>query len=129
IFIESRPILRIEICEPEAGAVPYAIAFHEVRLTQTSVSVDLPADDGDGLLINVSRVPTLNGREVRLPRLIASTSYPAMGFQEIGSGGKCIGLSVEIDDAVAIAVDGIKQDGLGQELGLPDFAMHGAARA
>src|SRR5262249_48980182 len=74
ILVESHLIPGIEICEPEAGAVFDAIAFDEVRLTQTSVSVDLPADDGDGLLINARRIPTLDGREVRLPRLITSTS-------------------------------------------------------
>src|SRR3989337_3377704 len=90
--------------------------------------IDAPADDGDGLLIDAGGVPALDGGEVLLAGLIARAPDPAVAFEKIGGGGERIGLRVEIHDAVAVAVDAIEQDALGQELRLPDFAMHGAAR-
>src|ERR1700675_195773 len=90
-----------------------------------SSSVDPPADDGDGLLIDAGGVPALNGGEVGLALLVASAPNPAVTFQEIGGGGERVGLDVEIDDAVAVAVHAIEQNVLGQKLRLADLAMHG----
>ena len=50
-----------------------------------------------------------------------------MAAKELGGRGQCIGLGIEIDPAVAIAVGAVEQNVLGQELRLPDLAMHGAA--
>src|SRR5262245_60975144 len=73
-------------------------------------SVDAFADDGDGLLINAGRVPPLDRGKVRLARLIARTPDPAVAFEEIGGRGQRIGFGVEVDDAVPVAIDGVKQN-------------------
>src|ERR1700748_2761827 len=41
-------------------------------------AVDLAAHDGDGLLIDLRRIPGLDRREIRLARLITGAGAPAM---------------------------------------------------
>ena len=46
-----------------------------------SAAVDLPAHDGDRLLVDLGGVPALDCREVRLTRLVAGAGNPAMAFR------------------------------------------------
>src|SRR6476619_8632925 len=94
----------------------------------TLLSIDPFTDDCNRLLIHACGVPSLNRGKVGLARLITGAAYPAVAFQEIGSGGKRIGFGVEIHAAIAFAVRAVEQDVLGQKLRLPDLAVHGAAR-
>src|SRR3954449_6682309 len=89
-----------------------------------SAAVDLLADDGDRLLVDLGCVPPLDGGEIRLARLVAGAGDPAMALEESGGRGQGIGLVVEVDGAVAVAIRAVEQDVLGQELGVPDLAMH-----
>src|SRR5438093_12848067 len=94
----------------------------------TFLSIDAFADDGNRLLIDACGVPPLNRRKIRLARLIAGAAHPAVALQEIGGGGKRIGLRVEIHATVAFSVGAVEQDVLRQELRLSDLAMHRSAR-
>src|SRR5436190_16909191 len=85
-------------------------------------AVDLTAHQRDGLLVDARRVPGLDGGKVRLARLIAGAGPPAMRAQKVRRRRQRIGGVLEIAGAVS-------QNGLGHELGLADFAMHGAALA
>src|SRR5262245_40764289 len=101
-------------------------ARRDIAASPPLAPVDALANDGDGLLIDAGRVPALDRGKVRLARLVARAPDPAMAFEEIGGRGQRVGLGVEVDDAVAVAIDGVKQHALRQELGLADLAMHGA---
>ena len=57
------------------------------------------------MLIDAGRVPTLDRGKVRLSRLIARAPDPAVALEEIGGRGQSIGLGVEVDDAVAVAIE------------------------
>jgi hypothetical protein len=46
-------------------------------------SVNLSANKCYGALINRSRIPCLDGREIGFPRLVSCTSAPAMSLKEI----------------------------------------------
>jgi hypothetical protein len=77
---------------------------------------------GGRALIDLSRVPGLDDREIGFARLVARAGLPAVGLKEIRRRAKRVGGDVEIAGAVS-------QDVLRQELRLADFAVHGAARA
>src|SRR6476620_6681033 len=91
------------------------------------MSIDFLAHDCNGPLIYARIVPALDGGEIRLARLIALASHPAMTFEVVGRGCQRIDLGVEIDTAVAVAIHPVELDVLGHELSVSDFAMHGAA--
>src|SRR4029078_13294148 len=100
------------------------------RLTRTYLfSIDLSPNDGDGLLIDLRRVPAFDRGEVGLAGLIARTAHPAMAFEEVRGGGERVGLDIEIHHTVAVAVDAVEQNVLRQELRLTDLAMHAALGA
>jgi hypothetical protein len=46
-------------------------------------SVNLSANECYGALINRSRIPCLDGREIGFPRLVSCTGAPAMSLEEI----------------------------------------------
>src|SRR5262245_16532523 len=94
----------------------------------TVLSIDALAVDGDRLLIDACGVPPLNRHKIRLARLIAGAAHPTVALQEIGGGGKRIGLRVEIHAAIALSVGAVEQDILWKELRLPDLAVHRSAR-
>jgi hypothetical protein len=50
-------------------------------------AVDLPAHQGDRLLIDRSGVPALDRGKIRLPYLIAGTRAPAVAFEEVRRRG------------------------------------------
>src|SRR5690242_556282 len=83
-------------------------------------SIDLPAHQRERLLIDFGGIPFLDGREIRLARLIAGAGAPAMRAQEVRGRRQCAGCALEIADAIS-------EDVLRQELRLADLAMHRAA--
>jgi hypothetical protein len=88
-----------------------------------SSCVNLLASNRDGPLIDRSRIPGLDGREIGLARLVSGASAPAMRLKKICRRGQRIGRNVEI------SANAIVQDVLGQELGVAHLTVHGAARA
>src|SRR5438128_4217353 len=85
-----------------------------------AAAVDLAAHQRDRLLINTRGIPGLDGSKIRLARLVARAGAPAMRLQKVRGRGQRVGRVFEIAGAVG-------QNGFGHELGLADFAMHGAA--
>jgi hypothetical protein len=85
-------------------------------------TIDLPAHECDGLLIDRGGIPCLDGCKVRFSGLVARAGAPAMGLQQICRRTKRVGSSVKIAGAVG-------QDVLGHELGLAYLTVHGSARA
>src|SRR5579872_6493171 len=81
-------------------------------------AVDLFPDDGDRLFIDGRCVPGLDRREVRLARLIAGATLPAMRLEIIRGRSQRPRRRVEIADAIF-------EHRLRQELRLADLAMHG----
>src|SRR5436305_2130578 len=99
---------------------PYALT--PLRAPPSLATVDLTAHECDGALIDRGGIPGLDGCEVGFSRLVPSAGAPAVRLEEIRRRTKRVGSIFEIAGAVL-------QDGLGQKLGLADFAVHRAARA
>src|SRR5258708_40000690 len=88
----------------------------------TLPAVDLPADDRDGPLIDRSGIPGLDSCKIGFAGLVSGARAPAMALEEICRRAQRAARGIETSGAVG-------QDVLGQELGMADLAVHGAAGA
>src|SRR5258707_14773155 len=104
-------------CPPEFGQTRAS-----ARRRRALAAIDLAAHQRDGVLIDLSGVPCLDGCEIRFAGLVARAGLPAVCSKKIRRRAKRVGGDVEIAGAVS-------QDVLRQKLRLADFAVHGAARA
>src|SRR6266702_7260903 len=87
------------------------------------LSIDLLANKRDGALIDRSSIPCLDGCKIGFAGLVSCARAPAVALEEICRRGQRASRRVEAS-AGAVA-----QDVLGQELGMADLTVHGAACA
>src|SRR5580693_5494443 len=123
---------------PRAGHAAQSVAATAkrvdlvIKLSSRVASLSLPVGEllgegGDGLGVDLRRVPLQQHLEIGrafAPRLAA---LPAIAFEIIRRRGQHVGHAVdEVAAAVAVIVHGEFQIGRRQELGLPDLAGPGA---
>src|SRR5260370_4922656 len=109
-----------------AGKVKLTSAFLGARPSASRrdalPSVDLPADDRDGPLIDRSGIPCLDRCKIGFAGLVSGARAPAMALEELCRRAQRAARRVETSGAVG-------QDVLRQELGMAALARHGAAGA
>ena len=81
----THPARSMRTATPARSARPRPIwtTPASARRGRALASVNLSADQRDGALIDLSRVPGLDGREISLAGLVSRAGLPAVGFQEI----------------------------------------------
>src|SRR4051794_225442 len=96
---QPRSILRA-ICANVARARGFQAAASLAGTTASRPAVDLAPHQRDGALIDRSRIPCLDRREIGLARLIAGAGAPAMGLEEDRRRIQRIGGVIEIAGAI-----------------------------
>ena len=90
-------------------SIGFCHLFSASCLFNGSARVDLDTHDGDGLLVDASRVPFLDHFEIRLALLISATGFPPFLAQIVRGRGQRIGLGIEIDPPVAVGIHAIAE--------------------
>jgi hypothetical protein len=100
-FARAQPVLLAGYDRRHLPGVPPEAAWTTLASARPGAlaSVNLAADQRDGALIDLSRVPGLDDREIGFARLVARAGLPAVGLKEIRRRAKRVGGDVEIAGA------------------------------